>query len=387
MSAWTWTSDALALVARGEAAAMVTLVHVAGSAPREAGTRMIVSRDAIFGTVGGGNLEMQLTDQARRLVAQNVVDVMQQDYPLGPLLAQCCGGRVRVAVERLGPESRGWLAAADMAERAGERYTLEARIAGGLIARTFAQGWTGGGAGLELFDDAGARVEVKGPWTRMVERIAPVATHLYLFGAGHVGRAIAHIAETLPVRFHWLDIRPEAATEDSRIIVRKDIVNAVSEAPAEAFFLVLTHSHELDYALVKAVLARGDAQFCGLIGSATKRARFASRLAKEGLEAQEADMPDRRRSDPVESARRHCSWRGGGTAHASGDGSRHNDGESASLGFQRQQGEGREPVFTHIVARDMRQAGLDMAVGGFAGASGGRHVSQHRGDGSPAPGA
>jgi xanthine dehydrogenase accessory factor len=252
---------------------------------------MIVSRDTIFGTVGGGNLELQLTGQARRLMAQNAVDVMQQDYPLGPLLAQCCGGRVRVLIERLGPESRAWLSAADEAERAGVRYTLEGRIVEGCISRSFASGWAKGEAGDDLFDVAGERVEQKGGWSRIVERIAPVATPLYLFGAGHVGRAIAHIATTLPFRFHWLDSRSEMAAGDLRVTIRKDLISLVDEAPPGAFFLVVTHAHELDYALVRAILSRRDANFCGLIGSATKRARFASRLAKDGIDARDLVCP------------------------------------------------------------------------------------------------
>jgi xanthine dehydrogenase accessory factor len=287
----TWARQALDLIARGEPVAMVTLAHVAGSAPRDAGTRMIVSRDAIFGTVGGGNLELQLTDQARRLLVQSAVDVMQQDYPLGPLLAQCCGGRVRVLIERLAAESRAWLAAADEAERAGARYTLEGRIMGGFISRHIARGWTKGDVGVDLFGQAGERIEQKGVWSRTIERIAPVATPLYLFGAGHVGKAIAHIATTLPFRFHWLDSRPEMATEDPCVTVCKDLVSLVDEAPSGAFFLVVTHAHELDYALVRAILRRGDASFCGLIGSATKRARFVSRLAKDNVDARDLVCP------------------------------------------------------------------------------------------------
>jgi xanthine dehydrogenase accessory factor len=287
----TWARQALDLIARGEPAAMVTLAHVAGSAPRDAGTRMIVSRDAIFGTVGGGNLELQLTDQARRLLAQNAVDVMQQDYPLGPLLAQCCGGRVRVLIERLGAESRAWLTSADEAERLGVRYTLEGRIVEGFISRGVMHSGVEADAGVNLFGPASERIEQKGAWSRIVEHIAPVATPLYLFGAGHVGKAIAHIAATLPFRFQWFDSRPDMTVEDSRVILRKDLVSLVAEAPPGAFFLVVTHAHELDYALVRAILVRRDAAFCGLIGSATKRARFVSRLAKDNVDARDLVCP------------------------------------------------------------------------------------------------
>jgi xanthine dehydrogenase accessory factor len=285
-----WASEALRTIASGPTA-MVTLVHVSGSAPRDAGTRMLVSPSAISGTVGGGNLELQLIDQARRLMALSEPDVLQQDYPLGPLLAQCCGGRVRVLIERLDATSHAWLQQCDAAERAGQPYVLEGAIHDGRIARTFHPDAARSPPGVDIFSPEGGYAAPKGPWTRVTERVSPVATHLYLFGAGHVGRSIAHIATTLPFRFHWLDNRTEAAEEDARIQIRKDVVNAVAEAPPGAFFLVLTHSHELDYALVSAILRRRDARFCGLIGSSTKRARFVSRLAKDGIDASGLTCP------------------------------------------------------------------------------------------------
>jgi xanthine dehydrogenase accessory factor len=284
-----WTSDALEMIASGPAA-MVTLAHVSGSAPRDAGTRMLVTQDAISGTVGGGNLEMQLIDQARRMLSKDKPDALQQDYPLGPLLAQCCGGHVRVLIERLGPGSRGWLGSCDQLERAGEPYILEAVIDDHRVKRAVfpeplikkAGAWISAGRG---------RVEAKGPWKRLTEHIVPVSSELIMFGAGHVGKAIAHIATTLPFRFRWFDNRPEAAAEDILIAIRKDMVKVVAEASPGAYFLVLTHSHELDYALIGAILKRGDARFCGLIGSATKRARFVSRLTKDGIDASSLTCP------------------------------------------------------------------------------------------------
>lgn len=285
----SWTGDALEMIASGPAA-MITLAHVSGSAPRDAGTRMLVTPDALSGTVGGGNLEMQLIDQARRLLSQDKPDILQQDYPLGPLLAQCCGGHVRVLIERLGPGSRGWLGSCDAQERAGTPYRLDTYIDNGRAKHDVVTGIRIKEAGAWISHGRDP-VEAKGPWTRLTQHIMPVSAELVMFGAGHVGKAIAHIATTLPFRFRWFDSRPEAAAEDARIAIRKDIVNAVVEAQPGAYFLLLTHSHELDYALVSAILKRGDARFCGLIGSATKRARFVSRLTKDGIDSSRLTCP------------------------------------------------------------------------------------------------
>jgi xanthine dehydrogenase accessory factor len=287
----SWAAAALGLLDARRPAAMVTQVAVVGSTPREAGVRMIVGLDCFFGTIGGGNLELTAIDQARRLLAQTDIDVLQQDYPLGPLLAQCCGGRVRLLVERLNADSSAWLAVADAAEQHGKPYTLSGEVVNAGIRRTVHQGWLDEEfAGAALLDRAGRPADWKTSWTRIVERIQPVATPLFLFGAGHVGRAVANIAATLPFRLVWTDSREEMLGQ-ARLQVEVDPVRLVGTAPAGAFFLVMTHAHELDYALVRAILARSDAAFCGLIGSATKRARFASRLAKDGLDASMLTCP------------------------------------------------------------------------------------------------
>src|SRR5204863_5702872 len=104
-----WISEALASARRGEALAMVTVVGARGSTPREAGARMLVWADRFSGTIGGGSLERQGLEQARRLLAQDAGRHALQDYPLGPLLGQCCGGHVRLLVERVDAASLDWL--------------------------------------------------------------------------------------------------------------------------------------------------------------------------------------------------------------------------------------------------------------------------------------
>jgi xanthine dehydrogenase accessory factor len=261
-------------------AAMVTLAGVEGSAPREAGAKMIIGPDRIAGTVGGGNLEFLLIDQARRLMASDR-HVLQQDYPLGPLLGQCCGGRVRVLVERLDAGSADWLQMAATREAAGERYVLWGEIVDGRILRRVDA--ADRDEGVTLLAD-GVAAGLRGEWSAIVEAVKPVSASLHIFGAGHVGRALAHVADTLPFRMRWIDTREELRGSDARLEIAEDAVAVAKAAPSGSFFVVLTHTHELDYQLVRAVLARGDAAYCGVIGSATKRARFASRLGRDGVD-------------------------------------------------------------------------------------------------------
>ncbi|MEQ8967116.1 MAG: xanthine dehydrogenase accessory protein XdhC [Azospirillaceae bacterium] len=128
-----------------------------------------------------------------------------------------------------------------------------------------------------------------GNTTLLFEPIRPPETTLLLYGAGHVGQALAGVLADLPFRVLWIDSReelfPDLVAPNIRIIHTDQPVAEVDAAPPGAFHLVMTHSHDTDLELVEAVLRRGDAGFLGLIGSASKRARFERRLVKQGLDA------------------------------------------------------------------------------------------------------
>jgi len=214
----------------GKPAMEVQVLEARGSVPREVGTRMLVAADAVAGTVGGGHLELQAIARARELLAAGVTDPRDHHYPLGPALGQCCGGALTLRTQRLS----------------------EASVAA----------WS---ADPPLFT-------------------------LQLYGAGHVGRAIVRLLEGLNCRVQWIDER-EAEFPDSgsaahieRVCV-EPVEAEVALAPPGAFYLVLTHSHDLDQRIAEAILRRGDFGYLGLIGSATKRARFLRRFEDRGIGA------------------------------------------------------------------------------------------------------
>ena len=111
---------------------------------------------------------------------------------------------------------------------------------------------------------------------------------LQLYGAGHVGRAIVRLLAGIDCRVQWIDERESEFPDEplpphiERVCV-EPVEAEVRHAPPGAFYLVLTHSHELDLALTQAILKRGDFGFFGLIGSRTKRARFEHRLQERGF--------------------------------------------------------------------------------------------------------
>ena len=211
---------------------LIEVVQARGSVPRGEGTRMLVSPTQAVGTIGGGHLELKATEAARAMLITRETEPRQIDYPLGPALGQCCGGAVSLRFERL--------------------------------SARHVDAWP---------DDA------------------PLF-HLQLYGAGHVGRAIARLLATLPVTVDWIDERedefPSTLPDHGwPAHIRRTAVDAVEaevrEAPPGSFYLVLTHQHDLDLRITEAILRRGDFGFLGLIGSKTKRARFVHHFEARGI--------------------------------------------------------------------------------------------------------
>ncbi len=194
----------------------ITITKTAGSAPREAGTQMLVWADRTEGTIGGGALEWEAMAEARRMLGEGR-DHHTQTFPLGPGLGQCCGGSVTLT----------W----DRADRINQKP--------------------------------------KRP--------------LWIYGAGHVGRAIVDVMAPLPdFDITWIDTSADRFAEtEVTTLIAADPAKVVQHAPAQADHLILTYSHDIDLALCHAILSR-DFNSAGLIGSATKWTRFKKRLAALG---------------------------------------------------------------------------------------------------------
>jgi len=222
---FNWQTQADKLLARGEVFCLVTITEADGSTPRNVGTVMLVTSAQEYGTIGGGNLEHAAISAARDCLVSGQKTMQTLDYILGPDVEQCCGGRVKLS--------------------------------------------------LQVITSPTDLPDIKTP------RTSPV----FLFGAGHVGSALAVALAPLPFDLHWYDTRSEKTSR--RVQAFSDPEKTVSSAPKNALFLIMTHDHRLDFQLVNAVLKRGDFVYLGLIGSKTKKARFLSRLKKEGFSGAE----------------------------------------------------------------------------------------------------
>jgi len=220
-----WLNALHESVSNGHACVLVTITDVQGSSPRSVGARMLVTPQSISDTIGGGVLEQQAIERSRELLKSASTDsvIKSQNIVLGAELSQCCGGKVTLNYE-----------------------------------------------------------------------YHPACTfNVVIFGAGHVAQSLATILQQLPCRALFIDSREEWLEKlpvnqssyghiNSRVLGNNPFLT-VEQCPDNAYFLVMTHSHELDFDLIEAILSRGDSAYCGLIASKSKAVRFRTRLARKGF--------------------------------------------------------------------------------------------------------
>jgi xanthine dehydrogenase accessory factor len=293
-----WLTQALDILSRGERCVLVTVAQVRGSAPREPGAKMLVWESGMAGSVGGGRLELNAIAFAHRMLAAGDGGApVIESFSLGPDLNQCCGGQVSLLFESLDASAQLWLQEWAKAADGHEPCAVVARCHGNATTRMFVR--------LEGLDGRQFPEFLQRPIRALLAEIRAVHVintddalyvlepagerldHVYLFGAGHVGKAIARALAPLPFRMTWIDTRGDAFPPDMPAEAVK-VVSAsppgdVPGAPPGTLYLVMTHSHPLDLEICAHVLRREDFGFLGLIGSETKRARFASRLRAIGV--------------------------------------------------------------------------------------------------------
>ncbi len=222
-------SDFRGFLATRPHAILIEIIGTQGSTPRETGTFMLVSDDAIWGTIGGGQFEYMAIRNARELLAGSG-GLETMDIPLGPEIGQCCGGRTQLHFRK---------------------------VTGGVVS--------------ELEKKRSGETEQQ--------------AEVYLFGAGHVGRALAAALAPLPLLVTLVETRKEElanlpAEARTRLVPMPEAL--VEEIPSGAAVVILTHDHALDFLIAREALARTDLAYTGMIGSATKRATFSSWLLREG---------------------------------------------------------------------------------------------------------
>ena len=198
-----------------------SIVRTIGSSPRNSDTEMFISETDTLGTIGGGQLEYLVINHSKKMIAENIKkDILK--ISLGPEIGQCCGGKVEVSLL--------------------EMYKKDKLLA------------------LNRFDKKDKNLP-----------------HVYVMGAGHVGRALTLQLQHLPVRCVLIDSRVDELAKCSADVETR--LSAIPEediksAPRGSAYVILTHDHALDFILCGAALDRHDAKYVGMIGSKTKRVKF-----------------------------------------------------------------------------------------------------------------
>jgi xanthine dehydrogenase accessory factor len=215
-----WTGAVHQLNKQGKAYVVATIVGVTGSTPRNSGTKMVITNEDIFDTIGGGHLEHKVIKHAHQLLTSGEACQQLEHFQLGAQLGQCCGGDASVL--------------------------------------------------FECFAASGANI--------------------ILFGAGHVGKALIPILAGLPCSITWVDNRAEQFPDDidsySNVtaVISENPEEEVASMPANSYYIVMTHNHQLDFDISHNILKRADFAYSGLIASDTKWRRFQQRFQHRDIE-------------------------------------------------------------------------------------------------------
>ena len=283
VSSKNWVEMAMVMIARDGAVVRASLAEIKGSAPREAGAMMLITPSQIWQSIGGGALEYDMMRRARTMIDTAMIEEAPPAWTrqiiklvLGPDMGQCCGGQVRVLLEYFGPNDVPVLAGLAAASR------LVHPLAGNAPLKA-ADGRPDGPSDGMLADGSAV--------------IAPVALTghpVFLYGAGHIGRALVPQLLALDCDLHWIDVAddrfPERVPDGARRVMAADPTVIAAHAPSNAIHLVITHDHALDEAICHRILTGSGFARLGLIGSATKAARFRSRLGKAGLSVDQLEL-------------------------------------------------------------------------------------------------
>ena len=271
----------------------VSVIATDGSTPREAGAVMWVGRDDICGTIGGGTLEWSAIQTARRILGNDEVPRWHRQvdsYALGPSLGQCCGGRTRLLLEHWHEQDlcSNWdyesgltiipLASGEPPIVISSRQ--DARVLPLPLARLVSDMMSG----LAPLEPKLLAQPDNSYWVVPAAQSAP---KIFLYGAGHVGRAVIHTASALDWDIHWVDTDaarfPDVIPSGVTRIIASDMTRIAKAAPPQSNHIIMTYSHALDLDLCDVLLSRGGHAYVGVIGAKTKRARFLSHLTARGL--------------------------------------------------------------------------------------------------------
>lgn len=225
--------------------ALIELITVKGSSPREVGAWMLVSPQKCLNTIGGGVLEFSMVAEAKKMMEDRSVDKLSFKSNLNPEFDQCCGGVVSCQISTV------------------TKSTLK------MIEK------------------------------RIKNEISKYKS-LYLFGAGHVGKSVIKLGLNLPLKITVTDSRLDLVKGLQNqfrdyVDTIKFNVDAIPEriiksSPENSAYLVMTHSHATDFSLIEEILSLKKIGYVGMIGSKSKKISLQKYLKRKNISDNMADL-------------------------------------------------------------------------------------------------
>ncbi len=293
-----WLREMLACAERRKPFVLVTVIEVIGSAPREVGARMVVTSRSMFDSIGGGNLEHEAMHQARNMLSDQESPRRRLEFfGLGVTMNQCCGGAVRVMYEkfsgqeamclydRLYPPGRKRIEflVSSLSDN-GATAVLSTKHDWETVPEVVAEQTQ---RLLECFEPTSVLVK-DGEDEWFLTRVDEQPTKVVVFGAGHVGKALIKLLQDLPFQIDWVDSRnnmfPAEIPVNTVAHQLECPQNIINVQPPSAYYVVMTHSHGLDYDICLKILRERRFGWLGLIGSNTKSQRFKKRMIEDGID-------------------------------------------------------------------------------------------------------
>src|ERR1700722_9357236 len=206
-----WMRTLIGMLQYQPAVVRVVMAPASGSAPREPGAAILGALSATEGTIGGGQLEWEALVAARAMLDDGAPPARLERIVLGADRGQCCGGVVEVWMERYTRADLGLLESASLAAQQGAAVLRSTMVRTGVERRIICRMGVDMETGQLLrMPRARAIPRVRrnaADEATLLERLDDGLPAVWLFGAGHVGQALARILMELPLRLTWIDSR------------------------------------------------------------------------------------------------------------------------------------------------------------------------------------
>jgi xanthine dehydrogenase accessory factor len=304
--------EILKLLTEGEKGVLATVIQQSGSAPRKGGAQMVIREGGSFvGSIGGGRLEADVLSAARKVMTEGKGKIL--DFHLtGIEVAETemiCGGDVEVFIEPLSPALQDLYEQLLEVQKRGEEAVLATVISEGPILEGMVQkglvnarGQSLGPLPLDKKVLQEAQKVIKEKKVRLIQYqgvrfyLEPIYSEpvLYIFGAGHISRYIAPVAQMVGFQIIVVDDRPEFASRehfpqaDEIWVDEFDGVGTKIEPDEQTYMVIVTRGHMYDYTVLKQVLPM-ECRYIGMIGSIRKRNMIYKKLLEEGHSQEELD--------------------------------------------------------------------------------------------------